>query len=158
MRETAGVGVDVGLEMAELETVGACLCGSVCFAIRGPLRDVLACHCSQCRKSSGHFWAATAAPRDAFTFQLDDGLSWFQSSEEVKRGFCRNCGSSLFWSHRGKDTLSVSAGVLEKPTNLIFGGHIYCDDAAGYYRVDVGEGVFETTSAGHADSQGSENT
>ena len=81
------MGVDVGLEMAELETVGACLCGAVGFTIRGPLRDVLACHCGQCRKSSGHFWAATAAPRGAFTFQLDDGLSWFQSSQEVKRGF-----------------------------------------------------------------------
>ena len=155
MQEIADVGFDVGLEMAELETVGACLCGAVRFTIRGPLRNVLACHCSQCRKSSGHFWAATAAARDAFTFQSDDGLSWFQSSKEAKRGFCSNCGSSLFWSHSGKDTLSVSAGVLEKPTHLIFGAHIFCDDAPDYYPVDVDEGIFETTSAGPC---GSKNT
>ena len=158
MQEIAGVGVDVGLEMAELETVGACLCGAVRFTIRGSLRNVLACHCGQCRKSSGHFWAATAAPRDAFTFQSDDGLSWFQSSQEVKRGFCRNCGSSLFWSHRGKDTLSVSAGVLEKPTNLIFGGIFIAMmllAITGSMSVRV---FFETTSAGRAGPQGSENT
>ena len=116
------MGVDVGLEMAELETVGACLCGAVRFTIRGPLRDVLACHCGQCRKSSGHFWAATAAPRDAFTFQLDDGLTWFQSSQEVKRGFVVIAGPVSSGATVAKIRFRSPQGLLRSPPILFLGG------------------------------------
>lgn len=41
------------------EHTGACLCGSVRFRTRGELREVVACHCSQCRKQTGLYYAAT---------------------------------------------------------------------------------------------------
>ena len=43
---------------------GGCLCGGVRYAVTGPLRDIIACHCEQCRRSSGHFVAATACRRE----------------------------------------------------------------------------------------------
>ena len=40
---------------------GSCLCGGIAFATHGPLRNVIGCHCHQCRKWTGHFVAATRA-------------------------------------------------------------------------------------------------
>lgn len=51
--------------MAKVIT-GGCPCGGVRYEVRGPLRDVIACHCTQCRRTSGHFVAATACRRALF--------------------------------------------------------------------------------------------
>lgn len=51
----------------------------------------------------------------------------------MKRGFCNNCGSSLFWDKLGGDCLSIAAGTLEKPTNLVTIKNIFTEDAGDYY-------------------------
>lgn len=51
-----------------------CRCGAVRYEVNGPLRNVIACHCEQCRRSSGHFVAATACHRKYFTLTQQDGL------------------------------------------------------------------------------------
>ena len=127
--------------MAEPVAHGACLCGEVTFSIAGELREVIACHCGQCRRTSGHFWASTAAPRAAVHFEKDATLRWFQSSEKAARGFCAKCGASLFWSHSDRPTLSIAAGALEVPTGLKMGGHIFFADASDYYRIHPDEPV-----------------
>ena len=76
---------------------GSCLCGAVRYEVRGGLRKVVYCHCGQCRKTSGHFVAATACDTDALVMLEDSGLAWFESSDIAARGFCTTCGSSLFW-------------------------------------------------------------
>ncbi|MDX1607168.1 MAG: GFA family protein, partial [Candidatus Competibacterales bacterium] len=81
--------------MAETFT-GGCLCGAVRYRARGPLRPVIACHCRQCRRSSGHYVAATAALREALDLEDASGaLRWYRSSTQARRGFCAQCGSSL---------------------------------------------------------------
>jgi len=50
-------------EQAAPTARGRCLCGAVRYELRGPLRPVVACHCNMCRRTSGHFAAATAARR-----------------------------------------------------------------------------------------------
>ena len=68
---------------------GSCLCGAVAFSVSGPLRDVTSCHCSQCRKTSGHYWAATGAPIAAISFSRDDGLRWYRSSGAARARILR---------------------------------------------------------------------
>ena len=111
-------------------TRGSCLCGKVTYQIEGPLRPVVACHCVQCRKTSGHYVAATSARRDHVKVQGE--VSWFHASETARRGFCDTCGSSLFWDGEG-DNLSIHAGTLDGPTALMTKGHIYCADKGDYY-------------------------
>jgi hypothetical protein len=118
--------------------LGACLCGSVRFEIHGPLRDSLACHCSQCRKTSGHYWSATQCRLEDLHWVQDAGLTWFRSSERARRGFCRHCGSSLFWQLDGHGFISIGTGTLDGPTGLSTLGHIYVKDKSDY--VDIAPG------------------
>jgi hypothetical protein len=114
---------------------GSCLCGAVTFEVSGDLHAPDACHCSQCRKQSGHFWASTDVPRDALTIRGADNLTWFRSSERVQRGFCSTCGSSLFWEPIGKDTIAVAMGAFDRPTGTRLAMHIHVADKGDYYEI-----------------------
>jgi len=119
-------------------TTGACLCGRVSFELSGRLRPVVYCHCEQCRKTSGHFVAATAVEPERLRFVSDQDLAWYRSSDIAERGFCRSCGSSLFWRPLRGGHISVMAGALAQPTGIKAVEHIYVADAADYYAITDG--------------------
>ncbi len=118
---------------------GSCLCGGVKFEMHGPLRPVVGCHCTQCRKQTGHFGAFTASSDADFKFVSDKTLAWYRASASAKRGFCNICGSTLFWKGEGRDYISVAAGSIDGTTNLKIEGHIYCADKGDYYEILDGE-------------------
>ena len=111
---------------------GSCLCGQITYAVDGDLRPVVACHCQQCRKTSGHHVAATSCARDAI--KIEGEVTWYQSSATARRGFCGTCGSNLFWDGAGQN-LSIFAGTLDGPTKLKLIGHIFCADKGDYYEI-----------------------
>ena len=111
---------------------GSCLCGAVRYDISGPLRPVIACHCQQCRKSSGHHVAATSAARG--DVQISGDVTWYRSSERAQRGFCGVCGSNLFWDGPGEN-LAIFAGTLNGDPGIRLTAHIYCDDKGAYYQI-----------------------
>jgi hypothetical protein len=111
---------------------GSCLCGAVTYRVNGPLRPVVACHCGQCRKTSGNYVTATSAQRDHV--EITGTPQWYDSSETARRGFCPTCGSNLFWDGPGAN-LSIFAGTLDAPTEITLAGHIYCADKGDYYEV-----------------------
>lgn len=115
-----------------MDRTGGCLCGRVAYAVRGPLRPVVACHCAQCRKTSGHHVAATSAHRDHI--EICGEVSWYVSSPTARRGFCGTCGSNLFWDGPGEH-LSIMAGTLDAPTGITLAGHIFCADKGDYYQI-----------------------
>jgi hypothetical protein len=115
---------------------GGCLCGAVRYRVAGPLRDVVACHCGQCRRTSGHHVAATSAAREDVTVAGE--VAWYASSPGARRGFCRTCGSSLFWEDVGSGRLAISAGTLDAPTGLRLRGHIFTADKGDYYAIADG--------------------
>ena len=117
---------------------GGCLCGGVRYRATGPLRHVIACHCGQCRKTSGHFAAMTSVPLDRFALEADETLVWFHSSDVARRGFCNRCGGNLFWEPAGEDRVSITAGTLDGATGLTIERHIYTEDAGDYYDVPAG--------------------
>ena len=99
------------------------------------MRPVTGCHCEQCRRTSGHHVAATAAPREAVT--VDGEVTWYVSSERARRGFCGTCGSNLFWDGPGSH-LSIMAGTLDRPSGLRMAGHIFMASKGDYYEVADG--------------------
>ena len=125
---------------------GSCECGEVVFSVDGLLSPTFACHCSQCRKTSGHYWAATEVSNTQLTLIKGSGLKWYRSSKQARRGFCGGCGSSLFWQEDGEDTTSIGAGTLDDlpsdATKLV--KHIFMADSGAYY--DVADGVPQSDS------------
>jgi hypothetical protein len=114
---------------------GGCLCGAIKYFVTGELRPVVACHCVQCRTTTGHHVAATSAKREAIT--VNGKVTWYKSSDTAKRGFCGTCGSNLFWDGPGQN-MSIMAGTLNTPTGLTLAGHIFCADKGDYYEIADG--------------------
>ena len=115
---------------------GSCMCGAVRYEAAGPLRPIIACHCTECRKSTGNYFTASSAYRSNFRLLEDKGLKWYQSGTETERGFCRECGSSLFFRRIGGDRISFSGGTIDGASNLELAGHIFADEKGDYYSLD----------------------
>jgi hypothetical protein len=122
---------------------GSCLCGAVTFEIAGDLPGPDACHCTKCRKHSGHFFVSTDVPKSALTVRGEDKVSWFQSSDKARRGFCSICGSSLFWDPLFRDWIGVAMGSLDDPTGTRLHVHIFIADKGDYYEIADGVPQFE---------------
>ena len=118
---------------------GSCLCGAVAFEINGPMGPVTACHCSQCRKMTGNYWASFHVAVADLKFTRKDGLKWFASSDFAKRGFCKECGSTLFWQQNGSEEISVCPGTLDGKTGLTLTEHIFVEDRGDYYELAGGQ-------------------
>lgn len=118
---------------------GSCLCGAVRFEISTELKSADACHCTQCRKHSGHYFASTDVPGEALTIDGEDQITWYQSSEKVRRGFCSTCGSSLFWDPLHRDWIGIAMGAFDAPTQTKLGMHIYVAEKGDYY--DIADGL-----------------
>lgn len=114
---------------------GSCLCGAVTFEVAGDLPRPDACHCGNCRKHSGHYFASTDVPKSAVTIRDEEKVSWYQSSEKVRRGFCATCGSSLFWDPLFRDKIAVAMGAFDTPTNTRLHVHIFVADKGDYYDI-----------------------
>lgn len=118
---------------------GTCLCGAVRFTVNAPLKAPDACHCSQCRKQSGHVWASTDVKRTNLTIAGEEHVRWYQSSAKVRRGFCGTCGSFLFWDPPARDSMAVAMGAFDTPTGTHLHCHIFTDDKGDYY--DIADGL-----------------
>lgn len=114
---------------------GQCLCGAVRFQGHWGDDPLRACHCGQCRRWSGHVWAA-ASTED---LTIEGEVRWFRSSDQAERGFCPQCGTSLFWWRIGSSLIDVAAGAVDAPTGLQLAGHIYVADMGDYY--DIADGL-----------------
>ena len=117
-------------------TTGRCLCGDITFTVNGAPKGASACHCTQCRKQSGHYWASAYVPQTEI--EISGPVSWYEASAAAKRGFCAHCGTLLFWKAHDEDTISFSLGVLEDPTGLKLERHIFVADKGAYYTLEDG--------------------
>lgn len=118
-------------------STGGCACGAVRYQVNGPLRPVVNCHCEPCRRSTGHFMAATAAAVDDVAFDADAGLRWFQRTPTVKYGFCGDCGSTLFWKAADSPSvMSITAGSVDMPTGLTTDSALFVSEAGDYHTLD----------------------
>lgn len=109
------------------------MCGAVRYAVTGPLREILVCHCVECRRWAGRAWAATAVPVADLAVADSGDLRWLpspRSDHGAERGFCGCCGSSLFWRVPGGERVSVSAGTLDDPAGLGVAAHIWVEQSA----------------------------
>ena len=120
---------------------GSCLCGAITFEVEGKLAPTDACHCNHCRKWTGHFLVAADVPRDALTIHGENELCWFESSQKVRRGFCCQCGSSLFFDPLNTDKhdwIGIALGAFDTPTETEIALHIFVSQKGDYYEINDG--------------------
>ena len=121
--------------MKKLSLKASCLCGGIQFRTKGYHRNVQNCHCIQCTKTHGNYAAYTSVLEENIIYKSKTTLNWFVSSAKAKRGFCNKCGASVFFKRFGSKAISLSAGLIKKPTKLKTSSHIYTSNMRDYYKI-----------------------
>ncbi len=119
---------------------GSCLCGAVEFCYTAPSLWCAHCHCSLCRRAHGAgFVTWVGVDQDRFTLNRDSDLSWYSSSEDSERGFCRTCGSSLFFrSERWPQQVHIALGNIHSPIDIEPAKHGCWDDHVSWLECNDG--------------------
>ena len=145
--------------IGEKKRSGGCLCGQVRYRINGHCRNIINCHCDNCRRTHGHVAAYTSVDKSDLVLLCQQSLKWYHDkSPNTYRGFCGDCGASLFWdesdsSHLvSSNKMSVAAGTLDSGHGLKTIGHIYVSEAGEYYQIEDELPQFETSSNGKLDA------
>jgi hypothetical protein len=119
---------------------GRCLCGGVRFAITPPTLFFVHCHCHYCRDAHGAaFVSWVGAAESRFRFLPGSAEpKWYQSSQQSRRGFCANCGTTLFFAS------TICPGEIHVARPAIQGDidrepqcHVFYDQHAGW--IEVGD-------------------
>ncbi len=119
---------------------GGCLCGAVRFEVAPPTRWCSHCHCSLCRRAHGAAFVTWFGVEKA-QFRIVEGdatIAWHHSTEEARRGFCRNCGSTLFFeSERWAGETHIALAHMDSPIDRSPGAHVFYDSHVDW--VDLGD-------------------
>jgi hypothetical protein len=112
------------MQRIEGVVTGGCQCGAVRYRATAMLDNSHLCHCRMCQKAVGNLFAAlVAAPRDALSWTRGTPAR-FLSSEHVARGFCRDCGTPLYFDAVQGDRVNLTIGSLDEPARFPPGGQV----------------------------------
>jgi hypothetical protein len=110
---------------------GGCHCGAVRFVARVPSRVVAHCHCESCRRAHGAAFV-TWAGFPSTQVDVTDGrevLMVHESSPGVKRMFCGECGTKLFYaSDRWPGETHVALASFDGPVDRLPSGHAFWEE------------------------------
>jgi len=120
---------------------GACLCGACRYATDAAPLNIRACHCHKCQKATGApFYARVQVPLDRV--EISGPVGWYASSEALRRGFCTQCGTTLFSERAAQNAIGLTMGSLDDPSPFTPEAHIWlsskqpwiqlCDDIPTY--------------------------
>lgn len=129
--------------MAADKTIkGRCLCGAATLSATLADGTMSACHCAMCRRwTSGPFLSLAIRP-ESLSLGDDAAIGVYASSPEAERGFCRICGSTLFWRASDGSSADVSAHVVDDPGRYPFATEIYIEEKpANYAFAQVGRSL-----------------
>jgi hypothetical protein len=97
---------------------GGCQCGAVRFRAAALRSNPHVCYCRMCQKATGNLFAALVGVKHEHLSWTRDTPATFRSSEHVERGFCRDCGTSLFYHWVGGKHVSMSIGAFDEPHRI----------------------------------------
>ncbi len=112
---------------------GRCLCGAVGVHASRASRHFGACHCKMCRQWGGGPYLAFEAGADV-SFDGEEHISVYDSSPWAERGFCRQCGSHLFYRIKQGPIYMLPPGLFDDDAGFVFGRQVFVDRNPGYYR------------------------
>jgi hypothetical protein len=115
--------------------VGACHCGAISVTVPADSVGVVACHCGDCQKLHGNFFAMLAVDRSQATWSGEENIRWYSSSAKARRSFCAQCGSRLSKDPQGSPKVLVSVGLFDKtlPRHVI--KHVFSEAKPAWYEI-----------------------
>lgn len=97
---------------------GGCQCGAVRYRVAGHLEDPHICHCRMCQKAAGNYFMPLGRAARADFAVTRGEIAWFHSSDVVRRGFCKDCGTPLIFETIGGAGPNVTLGSLDNPAGI----------------------------------------
>jgi hypothetical protein len=132
--------------VSEPNYLGRCLCGGIRYRAGGPWRNLCNCHCESCRRAAGAPYVAWGTIDQAKLELVEGRLAIVRSSENVQRGFCGRCGTTLTYAHEARaGEIDVALASLEAPASLAPQAHIWVQDKLPWVRIDDGLPQYKTT-------------
>ncbi|MXP25140.1 GFA family protein [Altererythrobacter indicus] len=117
---------------------GGCLCGACRYTSTGEILNIRACHCHRCQKATGAaFYARVMVPLESVA--MSGPVGWCGSDGDVRRGFCQNCGTSLFSERQSAGTVGLSMGSIDTPDRYAPQEHIWTSSKQEWLRLDDGK-------------------
>ncbi len=95
---------------------GGCQCGAVRFHVEGALGDASVCHCRMCQKAAGNFYLPLVSVGKAKLEWTRGKPKKFQSSNQVWRGFCGECGTPL--TFEAPDGVALAIAAFDQPEEI----------------------------------------
>ncbi|MCW8108892.1 GFA family protein [Alteromonas ponticola] len=109
-----------------------CLCESVTLSIAESISELHVCHCSMCRQWGGGPMIVASCGTDV-TFEGKQNIERYHSSEWAERGFCKRCGTHLFYHYLESGNYFVPAGLMKLPESVHMASQIFIDEKPHYY-------------------------
>ena len=113
------------------EKTGQCLCGAVSFSARDVGNKFGACHCDMCRRWTGSALLGVTIKDKNIVWRGEEHIAQFQSTFWAKRGWCKNCGTNLFFkvTLQGdhSDDTEIPLGLFDDPSGFTMTNEIYID-------------------------------
>lgn len=103
---------------------GGCFCGAVRYVADGEPVNERVCHCRMCQQAIGAAFNARLLFR-GIDITLRGRFKTFQSSPDLKRGFCGRCGTTVFSARESTHTIAITAATLDEPERFRPGMHIW---------------------------------
>ena len=116
----------------KISATGSCLCGKVKIRVNEMTTGIGACHCGMCRKWGGGPLLAVECGVDV-TFENEDVVSVYDSSDWAERGFCSECGTHLFYRLKESGQYIMSVGLFDNQQALFLQHQIFIDKKPDYY-------------------------
>jgi hypothetical protein len=117
------------------ERAGGCLCGAVRYTVRTDKTGLTGCSCEQCRRHTGALLVSLDVPGAAVRFTAGEPAV-YTSSNWAERGFCRDCGSTLFYrvtTGGMAGQTAMAAGTLDSLEGLHVEEEVFADGTGGAY-------------------------
>lgn len=111
---------------------GSCLCGAIQVIAKNTDKKIGACHCDMCRKWSGGPFMGIDCGSD-IAFEGEEHISVFDSSEWAERGFCKQCGTHLFYRLKQNNQHFVPVGLFADAQGITFDHQVFIDEKPAYY-------------------------
>lgn len=108
------------------QKTGSCLCGKVTITTTTPMEHFGACHCEMCRRWSGGPYLEFPC-KEGIEIEGIENVSNYSSSDWAERGFCKNCGTHLYYHLKGVDQYHISIGLFADSTDPLLTEQVFID-------------------------------